>query len=61
MLDDDLPAIVATEIFDKKKYSPNTLLIYPDKSYYLGEIIANGIETPKADGKGMLVTRKFIY
>jgi hypothetical protein len=46
---------------DKNIYSKNTLLLYSDQSYYLGEIISNGIEPPIADGKGVLVSKKFIY
>jgi hypothetical protein len=42
-------------------YSNNTLLLYSDWSYYLGSIISNGIEPPIADGRGILVSKKFIY
>ena len=58
---EDLPVIIATSISEENTYHPKTLLIYPDKSYYLGSIITNRSETPKADGKGLLVTRSFIY
>lgn len=36
-------------------------MLYPDKSYYLGTIVSNGNEPPIADGKGTLVSQKFIY
>lgn len=58
---EDLPTIICTKIEEKNKYSPNTLLLYSDKSYYLGEIATNGLEPPRAEGQGTLVTKKFVY
>lgn len=60
-LNSELPVIIATRIEEKNIYSPNTLLLYPDKTYYLGTIISNGNDPPIADGKGTLATQKFIY
>lgn len=57
----ELPIIIATKIEDKNIYSCNTLLLYPDRSYYLGSIMSNGSEPPIANGKGTLVTQQFIY
>jgi hypothetical protein len=56
-----LPLLISSKVEEKNVYSANTLLLYSDFSYYLGSIISNGVEPPIADGKGMLVTKKFIY
>lgn len=37
------------------------MLLYYDRSYYLGSIISNGIDPPIANGKGILVTSNFIF
>jgi hypothetical protein len=42
-------------------FSSNTLIIYEDKSYYIGEIEAKKYQIPRATGKGLLVTPEFIY
>lgn len=58
---EDLPVIILTSIEENNSYCPNTLLVYPDKSYYIGSIISSGVSSPKANGKGLLVNRSFIY
>jgi hypothetical protein len=60
-LQKDLPVIIATKVENKNIYSSNTLLLYTDMSFYLGEIMTDGFERPIADGKGVLVNKKFIY
>ncbi len=53
--------MITTKISSHYLFSSNTLIIYEDYSYYIGEIEAKKYEIPKATGKGLLVSQDFIY
>ena len=55
------PIVITTKISPNYTFSPNTLIIYDDNSYYIGEIDVKKYEIPKATGKGLLVAKDFIY
>lgn len=55
------PVLITTNITPHYTFSPSTLIIYQDHSYYIGEIAAKKYQVPKATGNGLLVTKDFIY
>lgn len=51
------PILITTTITPHYTFSPSTLIIYHDHSYYIGEIMAKKYQVPKATGHGLLVTK----
>jgi hypothetical protein len=51
-----------TTVFNRpKRYSPQTLIIFQDNSYYVGEVIEAEDSFPVANGNGALVNRHMVY